>query len=419
MVLQAITAEKAISKLSRKLVIPKLNDTCRKIKCAAIEEPECVKLKRHDLPMDVHIIVVNKCELEYMKCHEGVEAKIVPMKFCSHGKRIGMAHKKKKTDSKSKVNKRVKRRVFRKEALATEARVKLVNRPKYVDAMNKYHGKQLCKTIKIKAKEPTKKVPLKLKNEGSKIIAKDKHNIKDRLTTIKSNGKPHAREAAELDERNKIFNGIGGHAFDLNEDQKDLIIPKLTPDYERLIWPDDPESISKPLPTIPPKRPVTTSFPMLSMESTNYSRGLIAQADKDYDEQNSCPESCPSRDVMVCGLCQHNVYKTFLSVCHMKMFVCAHPEEELKLVSRYPCVLSAPYLSDLGMEAKGRKVEDNDDDKVLRFIICRDRNKLGEIVADVPQCDEYETDSENPEFLKSVIYAAIPEWFAKEEYDTS
>ncbi|PZC70957.1 hypothetical protein B5X24_HaOG214533 [Helicoverpa armigera] len=139
MVIHTLTAEKAISKLSRKLVIPKLNDTCRKIKCAAIEEPECVKLKRHDLPMDVHIIVVNKCELEYMKCHEGVEAKIVPMKFCSHGKRIGMAHKKKKTDSKSKVNKRVKRRVFRKEALATEARVKLVNRPKYVDAMNKYH----------------------------------------------------------------------------------------------------------------------------------------------------------------------------------------------------------------------------------------------------------------------------------------
>ncbi|PZC70955.1 hypothetical protein B5X24_HaOG214531 [Helicoverpa armigera] len=89
---------------------------------------------------------------------------------------------------------------------------------------------------------------------------------------------------------------------------------------------------------------------------------------------------------MVCGLCQHNVYKTFLSVCHMKMFVCAHPEEELKLVSRYPCVLSAPYLSDQGMEAKGRKVEENDDDKVLRFIICRDRNKLGEIVADDPNC---------------------------------
>ncbi|PZC70956.1 hypothetical protein B5X24_HaOG214532 [Helicoverpa armigera] len=158
------------------------------------------------------------------------------------------------------------------------------------------------KTIKIKQKEPTKKVPLKLKNEGSKIIAKDKHNIKDRLITIKPNGKPHAREAAELDERNKIFNGIGGHAFDLNEDQKDLIIPKLThlskqlvdasreqkagyylgqrismaiqrADFERLIWPDDPESISKPLPTIPPKRPVTTSFPMLSMESTNYSKG--------------------------------------------------------------------------------------------------------------------------------------------------
>ncbi|CAH1642811.1 unnamed protein product [Spodoptera littoralis] len=41
-------------------------------------------MKRNDLGFDVHIIVVNKCELYYMQCHDNVEAKIVPMKFCSH-----------------------------------------------------------------------------------------------------------------------------------------------------------------------------------------------------------------------------------------------------------------------------------------------------------------------------------------------
>ncbi|XP_050556754.1 uncharacterized protein LOC126911837 [Spodoptera frugiperda] len=84
MVLHTITAEKALSKLRRKLFVPKIDDKCRKIKCPSVDEPECVRMKRNDLGINVHVIVVNKCELYYMQCHDNVEAKIVPMKFCSH-----------------------------------------------------------------------------------------------------------------------------------------------------------------------------------------------------------------------------------------------------------------------------------------------------------------------------------------------
>lgn len=48
----------------------------------------------------------------------------------------------------------------------------------------------------------------------------------------------------------------------------------------------------------------------------------------DIDEYKSdCPTVCPARDVMVCARCKEGVYRTFMSVCHLRNFNCKHPEE--------------------------------------------------------------------------------------------
>ncbi|XP_059055014.1 uncharacterized protein LOC131849044 [Achroia grisella] len=108
--------------------------------------------------------------------------------------------------------------------------------------------------------------------------------------------------------------------------------------------------------------------------------GVVNKYEEDeiLDYDSKCPTSCPARSVMVCGRCQHGVYRTFLSICHMRLFHCKYSFENLELVSRNPCMLSAPFLNsspDLNMQPKGR-VQKVADDRILRFIHCRNRAEL-------------------------------------------
>ncbi|XP_045456199.1 uncharacterized protein LOC123666033 [Melitaea cinxia] len=104
----------------------------------------------------------------------------------------------------------------------------------------------------------------------------------------------------------------------------------------------------------------------------------IKEKDVDYDQYgNDCPSVCPVREMMVCAECGHKIYKTFLSPCHLRQFNCKYPDEKLKLVKREPCMQSAPFLANLN-EAKGRVSEPTDEDRVLKFINCRDTGKLGD-----------------------------------------
>nr|XP_021205156.1 uncharacterized protein LOC101740762 isoform X2 [Bombyx mori] len=97
-------------------------------------------------------------------------------------------------------------------------------------------------------------------------------------------------------------------------------------------------------------------------------------ADVDYKEYDAlCPSSCPALNVMVCAECGHGIYRTFLSVCHMRMFRCRHHEENIQLASREPCMMSAPYLSEDVMRPKGRMSKSDDIDTVLKFIYERQR----------------------------------------------
>nr|XP_026483154.1 glutamic acid-rich protein-like [Vanessa tameamea] len=101
----------------------------------------------------------------------------------------------------------------------------------------------------------------------------------------------------------------------------------------------------------------------------------------DFDQnEKDCPSVCAARDVMVCAKCQHNIYRTFMSTCHLRLFNCKYPNENLELISRQPCMQSAPFLTDLP-GAQGRISEPGDQDNVLKFIHCRDKGKL-----DDPRC---------------------------------
>ncbi|KPJ12611.1 hypothetical protein RR48_02244 [Papilio machaon] len=107
------------------------------------------------------------------------------------------------------------------------------------------------------------------------------------------------------------------------------------------------------------------------------------------ETQNSdCPTECPARDVMVCARCKAGVYRTFLSVCHLRLFTCNHPEEKLELVSRRPCILSAPFLP--GMKTKGRQKDPNDEDVVLKYIRCREIGDTND-----PKCKFAKVDSKD------------------------
>ncbi|CAH1642810.1 unnamed protein product [Spodoptera littoralis] len=165
-------------------------------------------------------------------------------------------------------------------------------------------------------------------------------------------------------ERRDINDGNAGHEIDSD----DWV---TTPDVNNI------EHIQLDFSRLPDQKRKTKNlelpdFPMLSHESN---LGDMLQ-DADLNEYNAdCPTVCPSRDVLVCARCQHGIFKTFISVCHMRMFACHHKDEILQLVSRSPCILSAPYLSEDGMEPQGRVVEADDDDIILRYIICRDHER--------------------------------------------
>ncbi|XP_068627147.1 myb-like protein X [Battus philenor] len=97
----------------------------------------------------------------------------------------------------------------------------------------------------------------------------------------------------------------------------------------------------------------------------------VIYEDVDRDQYlEDCPTVCPARHVMLCARCKEGVYRTFMSVCHLRMFNCKHPEEKLELVSRKPCILSAPFFND--MKTRGTVREPDDEDRILRFIRCRE-----------------------------------------------
>ncbi|KAL4705096.1 hypothetical protein ACJJTC_002744 [Scirpophaga incertulas] len=68
-------------------LLPDITDSCKSIKCVAVDDPICVKLKhqrREFSNLTTYIHMINKCELGYMKCHKDLDAVIVPMKYCEH-----------------------------------------------------------------------------------------------------------------------------------------------------------------------------------------------------------------------------------------------------------------------------------------------------------------------------------------------
>ncbi|KAJ8706485.1 hypothetical protein PYW07_012563 [Mythimna separata] len=115
-------------------------------------------------------------------------------------------------------------------------------------------------------------------------------------------------------------------------------------------------------------------MPLFALYSAESHKDLGKVDMEQYDDP--CPKVCPARDRMVCARCQHGIYRSFSSVCHLRMFSCKHPEEVMTLVFFNPCLLSSPFLSESGMQPQGRLERTEDDDVVIRFIKCREEGLL-------------------------------------------
>ncbi|XP_075989619.1 uncharacterized protein LOC142985377 [Anticarsia gemmatalis] len=82
--IQAASCNKTVDGRNRTQVSPSIVD-CKHIKCSTAENPRCVRVVNKKTAIKpIFIIVLNKCELLYMKCHQDYQGKIVPMKYCGH-----------------------------------------------------------------------------------------------------------------------------------------------------------------------------------------------------------------------------------------------------------------------------------------------------------------------------------------------
>ncbi|XP_030037792.1 GATA zinc finger domain-containing protein 14 isoform X2 [Manduca sexta] len=356
-----------------------ISKKCPDVKCPPIDEPVCARVTSIKNNKTLYIIMVNKCEMEYMKCHQGLQASIVDMKNCGHEE-----YKTLKTLLRDKGRKRVKREA---------------HSGKNIDPSRRRRRKRIARTDNKTIIEPEDSsgdiaVPLDATKEpitenGFKDISDS-----DEIANVKPEEPANPNEPSqEIETKN-----------DLPEDLAD---DKILPDKEDL--PKLNEVTDLPVPDMP-----VTDLPVPDMPVTNLPENMesgrvivdaviepgkynlenlpeelkkkkltkdkkIIFTDKnqpdDYDiYQAECPMSCPTRDVMVCAKCQHNVYKTFMSICHMRMFSCMFTDEKLELVSRYPCVMSAPFLSvKPNTEPSGRITLADDEDKILKFIYCREK----------------------------------------------
>ncbi|XP_053622487.1 uncharacterized protein LOC128682040 isoform X2 [Plodia interpunctella] len=244
-----------------------IDTDCKKISCPAVEDPICMKIKNKNSNKTAFVILLNKCEMRYMKCHKAMEGVTVPMKYCDHTSTHGDKHKSH----------------TRRKRSALRGPEKILP-PKRTENPLRYNSYDQDSD------------PSKLSYDSSGL---DSRTGKSRLNK-------------EISSENEDFMG--------------------SPEYDDVF-------------------------------------------------KSDCPKECPARVRLVCGQCDHGVYKTFLSTCHLRMFNCAQHIEKMQLITRNACLSSSPLLTgepgeDLHLEPDGRVYDRDDADPVLAFIRCRNRNSI-------------------------------------------
>ncbi|KAJ8704992.1 hypothetical protein PYW08_012312 [Mythimna loreyi] len=228
------------------------------------------------------------------------------------------------------------------------------------------------KHVKKSSRKKHKKHRLRFKTDGSKIKRK-KLKIKHLKGFKKQARQAYTRLSSETEtdydnnEQKKLKKGIGGYMVKASNGMSPKSVklePKaLMPPQSDELWMK--HAAGSQIDSVPKRTPPVPLFKMFpSKESTNNMA--------DYDTDNWCPTKCPALTAMVCARCQHGIFRTFSSVCHVKMFECSNPNEVMTLVSRVPCIMSSPLISEKGMQPQGLVKVDEEDDLILRYIKCRD-----------------------------------------------
>ncbi|XP_047522741.1 suppressor of Mek1-like isoform X1 [Pieris napi] len=369
-------------------------DNCKNLKCPNQEDSTCVKVTyRKGLKnIEYNVIVYNKCEIGFIKCHPGMKAYILPMRNCHSSIKRSKREIKKALRSFHKIGKGKKFYLYGDN----------LSEPSSDDVKN-YPFTATKKLINKKLKNKVRNEKLENEQDGTENDNNDENN-NDQDDKTNDDDIPRMDSTEALVVLNST--SVEKHVKTPNEDHDDKDKEDKA-DSINVIDEDQAVSLDDTLNH-------SNGNEANEVKESNDDKGSNEKNDdiveneekridansgekravfnddvkvpKDYDhtEENNanleednkdCPSTCSLRDMMVCARCNHGVYRTFMSVCHLRAFLCAHTDEKLSLVSRQPCIQSAPFLSDLP-PSNGRVHEPGDDDRVLQFLRCRAEGRL-------------------------------------------
>ncbi|CAH0730942.1 unnamed protein product, partial [Brenthis ino] len=357
-----LTSSKTIYKVDgkRSTSDPKLS--CKNIKCPPMEDPVCVKVTKIDKQKhEKFILAINKCNMQFMKCH--------PVgKVDDKDKNIYDDVEKQPRDiAKANLNDKV-------EQDLSDANDDLGEED---DKEEPADDNDELGDVNNKEEPPSNKYD-DLGEEGNKEM--------NPVVDIDRSDDENNEENLPSDNDNEDSAGDNNDNLGYESNQEDVPSVKIEePDDE--YNGEDAKEDDTPL----------NLHGYEDEEDTNvvpvdYDQNTNDNVNSDEYKKN-CSTDCPAREVMVCAKCQHNIYRSFLSSCHLRAFSCKHPDEKLELVNRNPCIQSAPYLTDLP-SPKGRVSEPSDRDTVLQYIHCREKGRLNK---DDPRCKFEEKQVETKE----------------------
>ncbi|XP_045489250.1 putative histone-lysine N-methyltransferase 1 [Pieris rapae] len=377
------------------LVLPllsKQSDNCKNLKCPNQEDSTCVKVtyRKGFKNIEYNVIVYNKCEIGYIKCHPGMKAYILPMRNCHSSIKRSKREIKRARRTFHRIGKGKKLYLYG-DNLSDPSSDDVKNYPK-----KKLSNKKLNNKVRDEQ--------LENEQDGNENDNNDENN-NDQDDKIDDDDTPRMDSTEALVVLNST--SVEKHVMTPNEDhnhkdKEDEGLDSINViDEEQGVSLDDTLDHSNGTETNKDKESFTDrgsdekNEDVAQNEETRidpnsgekkevFNDDVKVPKDYDHTEENNanleednkdCPSTCSLRDMMICARCNHGVYRTFMSVCHLRAFLCAHTHEKLSLVSRQPCIQSAPFLSDLP-PSSGRVHEPSDNDRVLQFIRCRAEGRL-------------------------------------------
>ncbi|CAH4033302.1 unnamed protein product [Pieris brassicae] len=372
-------------------------DNCKNLKCPNQEDSTCVKVtfRKGFKNIEYNVIVYNKCEIGYIKCHPGMKANILPMRNCHSSNKRSKREIKKALRTFHRIGKGKKFYLYgdnlseplsddvnnyRFTAKKRLSKKKLINKVRNEKLENEKYGNDNDKNDEnINDKEDqTNDDDISRMNSTEALVVMNSKSVEEHVMTPNEDHDDKDKEDEGLDSIN-VIDEEQDASLDIDDTLNHSNGNGANEHKERN---DDKESHEK-NDDIEQNEEIRID-PNSGEKKAVFNDDVKVPKDYDHTEENNanleednkdCPTTCSLRDMMVCARCNHGIYRTFMSVCHLRAFLCAHTDEKLSLVSRQPCIQSAPFLSDLP-PSNGRVHEPSDDDRVLQFIRCRAEGRL-------------------------------------------